>query len=231
MTSAPISALRGLVGLLEAGREFWVNSLRQPDPGDLAKKLEETLSASFVDYARGDGATIGAGRDGEWSPILISDDDTWVDGYRGLFGLDTHDRFGGERSPAGPKYARSGEQRLSWHDPLGFGGLDKADPPFQWPQTLAAREQELRARGSGCRRQDQGADRPSAGPVAGGRRPRRRWRPGVDLPETCGRSRGRRARADGGCAGNAPHSTIRSAPFTARPRASMRAIWAIREHI
>src|SRR3954452_886153 len=144
MTSAPISALRGLVGLLEAGRNFWVNSLRQPDPGNLAAKLESTLSASFVDYARGDGDVIGRGRDGEWSPIVISDDDEWVDGYRGLFGLDTHDRFGGERSPAGPKYTRTGEQRLSWHDPLGFAGLDKSDPPFQWPQTLAAREQELR---------------------------------------------------------------------------------------
>jgi hypothetical protein len=88
---------------------------------------------------------LGAGRDGEWSPILISDADGWVDGYRGLFGLDTHDRFGGERSPAGPKYTRSGEQRLSWYDPLGFGGLDKADPPFQWPETLASRETQVRA--------------------------------------------------------------------------------------
>jgi hypothetical protein len=143
MTSAPISALRGFVGLLEAGRSFWVNSLRQPDPGDLAAKLEATLSASFVDYARGDGTTLGPGHEGIWTPILISDDDDWVDGYRGLFGLDTHDRFGGERSPAGPKYARSGEQRLSWQDPLGFAGLDKADPPFQWPQTLVAREREI----------------------------------------------------------------------------------------
>src|SRR3954471_7500205 len=145
MTSAPISALRGFVGLLEAARNFWVNSLRQPDPGNLAAKLESTLSASFVDYARGDGDVIGPGREAEWAPIVISDDDEWVDGYRGLFGLDTHDRFGGERSPAGPKYTRTGEQRLSWHDPLGFAGLDKSDPPFQWPQTLSAREQDLRA--------------------------------------------------------------------------------------
>jgi hypothetical protein len=149
MTSAPISALRGVVGLLEAARNFWVNSLRQPDPGDLAHKLEASLSASFVDYARGDGTTLGPGRDADWSPILISDADSWVDGYRGLFGLDTHDRFGGERSPAGPKYGRSGEQRLSWHDPLGFAGLDKADPPFEWPRALAEREAELRAEAAG----------------------------------------------------------------------------------
>ena len=61
MTSAPITALRGVTGLLEAGRAFWVNSLRQPDPGDLAAKLEATFSASFVDYARGDGTTVGPG--------------------------------------------------------------------------------------------------------------------------------------------------------------------------
>ena len=144
MTSAPITALRWATGLLDAGRSFWVNSLRQPDPGDLAATLEKTLSASFVDYAHGDGTTVGPGHDGDWSPILISDADPWVDGYRGLFGLDTHDRFGGERSPAGPKYARSGEQRLSWQDPLGFAGLDKADPPFQWPAALAERESDLR---------------------------------------------------------------------------------------
>jgi len=143
MTSAPISALRWATGLLDAGRAFWVNSLRQPDPGDLAATLERNLSASFVDYAHGDGATVGPGHDGDWSPILISDADAWVDGYRGLFGLDTHDRFGGERSPAGPKYGRAGQQRMTWHDPLGFAGLDKADPPFQWPTALAERESEL----------------------------------------------------------------------------------------
>ena len=69
----------------------------------------------------------------------------WVDGYRGLFGLDTHDRIGGERSPAGPKYNRSGTQRMTWHDPLGFGGLDKAAPPFRRPEVLREREVELEA--------------------------------------------------------------------------------------
>jgi len=136
MTSVPLPALRGLTGLLQAARSFWVHSLRQPDPGDLAAKLEASLSASFVDYGRGDGVAIGPGQPNAWTPILISDDDRWVDGYRGLFGLDTHDRFGGERSPAGPKYTRTGQQRMTWHDALGFAGLDKASPPFQWPEEL-----------------------------------------------------------------------------------------------
>jgi hypothetical protein len=143
VTSVPIPGLRSAVGLAEAARAFWVGALRQPDPGDLSGKLEAGLSASFVDYARGDGQGVGPGEDVAWSPILISDEDDWVDGYRGLFGLDTHDRFGGERSPAGPKYTRKGTQRMSWHDPLGFAGLDKTSPPGQWPAELGRREAEL----------------------------------------------------------------------------------------
>ncbi len=130
---------------MDAVRGFWVRTLRQPDPGDIATHLEEALSASFVDYGRGDGLAVGPGHPATWTPIEISDDDAWVDGYRGLFGLDTHDRFGGERSPAGPKYNRNGTQRMTWHDPLGFGGLDKAAPPFRWRVVLHERAAELRA--------------------------------------------------------------------------------------
>jgi hypothetical protein len=59
-----------------------------------------------------------------------------VDDYRGLFGLDTHDRFAGERAPAGPKYGRAGTVRQSWNDPLGFAGLDKMAPPSRQAQVL-----------------------------------------------------------------------------------------------
>jgi hypothetical protein len=145
LTSVPLAAFRGLANLLDVARGFWVNTLRQPDPGDLAARLEAALSASFVDYARGDGLAVGPGQAARWSPEPISDEDPWVDGYRGLFGLDTHDRFGGERSPAGPKYNRNGTQRLAWHDPLGFAGLDKAAPPVRWPAVL--REQEAALEG------------------------------------------------------------------------------------
>jgi hypothetical protein len=145
LTTVPLPALRGVTGLLQAAREFWVGSLHQPDPGDLGARLQAALSASFVDYARGDGARVGHGGASAWSPIVISEDDTWVAGYRGLFGLDTHDRFGGERSPAGPRFTRTGEQRLSWRDPLGFAGLDKTAPPFRRSQALGQREVELQA--------------------------------------------------------------------------------------
>jgi hypothetical protein len=143
LTSVPIAAVNGLVNFMDVVRGFWVRTLRQPDPGDIASHLEDALSASFVDYARGDGLAVGPGHLSTWTPIEISDADDWVDGYRGLFGLDTHDRFGGERSPAGPKYNRNGTQRMTWHDPLGFGGLDKAPPPFRRPVVLRGREAEL----------------------------------------------------------------------------------------
>jgi hypothetical protein len=76
----------------------------------------------FVDYARGDGVTIGPGHDKCWSAVLIDDETPWVRDYRGLWGLDTRDRFGGERAPSGPRYERDGSVRASWANPLGWSG-------------------------------------------------------------------------------------------------------------
>ncbi|MFV2062934.1 MAG: hypothetical protein ACC726_05400, partial [Chloroflexota bacterium] len=114
-------------------------------PGDLRATLSAALSVPFVDYARGDGKAIGPGQADEWSPVLIDDATDWVDGYRGLFGLDTHDRFAGERAPAGPRYDRSGSVRQSWNDPLGFAGLAKMAPPFRQPQEISGRIEVLEA--------------------------------------------------------------------------------------
>ncbi|MGZ3632135.1 MAG: hypothetical protein ACXWQ6_06785 [Candidatus Limnocylindrales bacterium] len=144
VTTVPLPALRGVTGVLEATRAFWRDTLRQPDPGDLAAKLESALSVPFTDYARADGLSIGPGQAAEWSPVLIDDSTAWVDGYRGLFGLDTYDRLGGERAPAGPKYTRAGTVRQSWHDPLGFVGLDKVAPPSRASDVLEARLGGLR---------------------------------------------------------------------------------------
>jgi hypothetical protein len=82
----------------------------------------------FVDYARGDGVAIGPGQTAEWSPVLIDDETPWVRDYRGLWGLETRDRFGGERAPAGPRYERDGSVRASWANPLGWAGLLKVPP-------------------------------------------------------------------------------------------------------
>jgi hypothetical protein len=82
----------------------------------------------FVDYARGDGVAIGPGQKAQWSPVLIDDETAWVRDYRGLWGLETRDRFGGERAPAGPRYERDGSVRASWANPLGWAGLLKVPP-------------------------------------------------------------------------------------------------------
>ena len=86
------------------------------------------LGIPFVDYARGDGIAIGPGHEREWSPVVIDDETPWVRDYRGLWGLDTHDRFGGERAPSGPRYERNGSVRTSWANPLGWAGLLKVPP-------------------------------------------------------------------------------------------------------
>jgi hypothetical protein len=96
------------------------------------------LGIPFVDYARGDGAAIGPGQERTWNPVLIDDAAPWVCDYRGLWGLDTRDRFGGERAPSGPRYERNGSVRSAWANPLGWAGLIKVPP-------------EERLRGAACR--------------------------------------------------------------------------------
>lgn len=102
------------------------------------------LGIPFVDYARGDGAAIGPGEDRRWSPVLIDDDTPWVSDYRGLWGLDTRDRFGGERAPSGPRYERDGSVRSSWANPLGWAGLLKVPPhDDELKQALSRRITEI----------------------------------------------------------------------------------------
>ena len=98
----------------------------------------------FIDYRRGDGPAVGPGEEREWSPVLVDDTTPWLRDYRGLWGLDTGDPFGGERAPAGPRYERTGSVRLSWSDPVGWAGLDKVAPSAKAEQeAVAARMTEL----------------------------------------------------------------------------------------
>ena len=94
----------------------------------------------FVDYLRGDGTVVGPGQAQAWEACVVSDATPWVRDYRGLWGLDTHDVFGGERAPAGPRYERGGAVRASWADPLGWAGLQK-EPPSE-----SAAAEDLRER-------------------------------------------------------------------------------------
>ena len=122
-------ALAPVHGVGKAIDRLWTDTLRQGTSLNLDEGIKALLSIPFVDYARGDGHSIGPGQTEPWTPILISDADGWVDGYRGLWGLDTWDPLGGERAPSGPKYNRDGSVRLSWRDPLAWAGLDKVLPP------------------------------------------------------------------------------------------------------
>jgi hypothetical protein len=143
VTPVPLPALRWLRGALGGLRQLWRDVLRQDDPGDLGARVEAALSIPFVDYARGDGLSVGPGGDVAWTPIQVDATTGWIDGFRGLWGLDTRDRFAGERAPAGPKYTRTAIARQSWNDPLGFLGLDAVPPPGRVPDALRERIAEL----------------------------------------------------------------------------------------
>ncbi len=98
----------------------------------------------FIDYARGDGHSIGAGAEWAWDePELLTPTPEWVKGYRGLWGLYVRDQFAGENAPAGPMYNRDGRVRRAWYDPLGWAGLDKVVPEAQTADALAGRIEEL----------------------------------------------------------------------------------------
>lgn len=121
--------LKPLKRLLEPARRFLLESLNTTGIATQDQAAQPLFSLAFVDYARGDGMAIGPGQTISWSPEQLSDDLLWVSDYHGLWGLDTRDPFGGERSPAGPKFNRDGSVRHAWSDPLGWSGLDKVPTP------------------------------------------------------------------------------------------------------
>jgi hypothetical protein len=106
----------------------------------------------YVDYHRGDGQSIGPGQPRQWTPVLVDDHTPWIRDYRGLWGNDTADPFGGERGPAGPRYERSTLVRSSWGNPVGWAGLDKVPPsPAHADALLEARVQQLDQEAEGLR--------------------------------------------------------------------------------
>jgi hypothetical protein len=107
----------------------------------------QNVGIPYVDYARGDGRSIGPGQGDPWYPEVIDEDTSWVRGYRGLWGHDTRDRLGGERGPAGPRYERDGTVRASWAGPVGWAGLAKVAPsPSVAHELLARRGEQIQAR-------------------------------------------------------------------------------------
>ena len=97
----------------------------------------------FIDHADGDGVSIGPGAQHDWSPVLLDMWVPWVADFRGLWGLDTTDRTGGERAPSGPRFNRDGSIRQSWVDPVGYAGLQKVAPPAMAEQIRIERLEQL----------------------------------------------------------------------------------------
>ena len=113
-------------------------------PGDDEDKGSQRLvPIAFVDYARGDGVSIGPGQAREWSPVLLDETQAWAFDYAGLWGVSIQDPFQGEDAPAGPVFNRDGSVRGSWFDPLGFSGLDRVPPPEREVEQLSSRAKEV----------------------------------------------------------------------------------------
>ena len=136
--------LRPLKQVLVRASELWYESLGMGSKTLVQDRNRSMLSVPFIDYARGDGRWIGPDQRENWSPEIISDEVGWVHKYRGLWGLDTRDPFGGERAPAGPKYNRDGSVRQSWFDPVGWAGLNKVYPPVVLTEKIEERLENVR---------------------------------------------------------------------------------------
>ena len=132
----PLTIPKRIREALETLERFWRRTLGQVEAGDSAFRVP------FIDFARGDGFTVGPGQEGEWSANPISEATPWVADYRGLWGLYAQDPISGENAPAGPMYNRDGSPRSSWFDPLGFAELDSVPPP---PLELEILEDECAA--------------------------------------------------------------------------------------
>jgi len=130
-----IPFLTPLARLTDQLQKFWREKLRQFSDEGLQPKGKTGFSIfhlPFVDYARGDGLSIGSEQDKTWAtPYIISEPPSWISQYRGLWGIYTQDLLASEDAPAGPMYNRNGTVRRAWYDPLGWAGLDKIPTTFQ----------------------------------------------------------------------------------------------------
>jgi hypothetical protein len=137
LTELPLPLPRPLARVTHAVRSFWKTRLGQYMEDEEESGGPGYFSIPFVDYARGDGLSVGEGGDKTWDePRLITDPPPdWVSGYRGLWGLYARDPFEGEDAPAGPMYNRDKSVSRAWYDPVGWAGLDKVPPP---PEALEA---------------------------------------------------------------------------------------------
>jgi hypothetical protein len=140
---APLARVTGAI------RTFWKTRLGQYVGDGEEDGGSGYFSIPFVDYARGDGLSVGEEGDRSWDePRLIADPTPdWVSGYRGLWGLYARDPFEGEDAPAGPMYNRDKSISRAWYDPVGWAGLDKVAPPAETLEAILEQRADII---SGC---------------------------------------------------------------------------------
>jgi hypothetical protein len=139
---SPLARLTGAI------RTFWKTRLGQYVGDGEEDGGSGYFSIPFVDYARGDGLSVGEGGDRSWDqPTLIADPiPEWVSGYRGLWGLYARDPFEGEDAPAGPMYNRDKSVSRAWYDPVGWAGLDKVAPPTETMEAIFEQRADIISR-------------------------------------------------------------------------------------
>ena len=150
LTELELSFLHPLAKVIDWLQQIWYNQLKQyqdePD-SEQPEQASNIFRIPFVDYARGDGVSLGPGQERQWDePRLLRDEDRWVSDYRGLWGLYARDPFAGEDAPAGPMYNRDRTMRRAWFDPTGWAGLDKVAPANEELRLMVAKQIALRDR-------------------------------------------------------------------------------------
>jgi hypothetical protein len=150
LTELELAFMQPLTKVIDWLQQFWYNQLRQyqdePDT-EQPEQVSNLFRIPFVDYARGDGVTLGPQQEKRWGPPhLLSAGQSWVRDYRGLWGLYARDPFAGEDAPAGPMYNRDRTLRRSWYDPAGWAGLDKVAPADEELRLMVAQQMTLRDR-------------------------------------------------------------------------------------
>ncbi|NMC14598.1 MAG: hypothetical protein GYA34_17145 [Chloroflexi bacterium] len=142
LTELELPFLKVFVDLVDKLQKIWFNTLRQAGL-KVKSSTFNVFRIPFVDYARGDGISIGNDQSCEWQLIKLDDTTPWAVNYRGLWGLYAQDPIAGENAPAGPVYNRDGSVRRSWYDPVGWAGLDKVPPGSKAQEFIAEQRKQI----------------------------------------------------------------------------------------
>jgi hypothetical protein len=146
LTELELPLLSPIVAFFKQFNGFWDRLIGGKDNRGQSP-TPQVFRIPFVDYARGEGTSIGFGQQKEWSqPELLTPPPKWVTSYRGLWGLWARDPIMGENAPGGPMYDRFGRVRRAWYDPIGWAGLDKQVAPDKALEKARLRQRAIAQR-------------------------------------------------------------------------------------